>query len=248
MGVVKLPWVPEHVFTKLAFNYCDHFGDKKILVRFCKVCREEEERKEKYKRAGKDPYDLRNVFADIRRDMEKTVIMLHKKAKEWGVNLNTLDDDGDEEIEPQDFPIYRLVEKYGFLVGENINKIYPVWERHKVKLLKEALEVLGHSRSYVLAKIYRAIFSKQEEDNDEMLREIPDSKTSAFFAYLGIKRNYLIAIKLSQVFEDLTLKEKFLKFADISLELCEQIRREFFPNDALEYKEWGCSDESYCPS
>lgn len=44
------------------------------------------------------------------------------------------------------------------------------------------------------------------------------------------------------------LKEKFLKFADISLELCEQIRREFFPDDILEYKEWGCSDESYHPS
>lgn len=244
MGVVKLPWVPEHVFTKLTFNYCDHFGDKKILVRLCKVCREEEERKEKYRRAGKDPYDPRNVFADMRRDMTKTVGMLHKKVKELGINLEILKDNAEEEIEPRDFSIYRLVEKYGFLVDENINKIYPVWERHKVKLLKETLEVLGHSRSYILAKIYRAIFSKQEEDNDEMLREIPDSKTSAFFAYLAIKRNYLIAIKLSQVFEDLMLKEKFLKFADISLELCEQIRREFFPNDALEYEEWGYSDES----
>lgn len=65
MGVVKLPWVDQDWFARASFNYCDHFGNKEILAKMCFVCREELERKKRYKAMGLDPYDMRNIFREI---------------------------------------------------------------------------------------------------------------------------------------------------------------------------------------
>ena len=80
MGVIKPPWVSKKWFNKTPFNYCDHFGDEEKLTTVCKICKEEIERLEKYKKEGRDPYDLENVLEDVGKDLALVMAMLSKKA------------------------------------------------------------------------------------------------------------------------------------------------------------------------
>ena len=65
MGVIKPPWISQEWFRKCPFNYCDHFGDKKLLATVCKICKEDIERVEKYKKEGRDPFDIKNALDDV---------------------------------------------------------------------------------------------------------------------------------------------------------------------------------------
>lgn len=60
MGVIRPPWVSKKWFDMTPFNYCDHSGDKDKLAAVCKICREEIERIERYRKKDKDPYDMKN--------------------------------------------------------------------------------------------------------------------------------------------------------------------------------------------
>lgn len=62
MGVVKPPWVSKDWFAQCPFNYCDHFGEKEILATVCKICKDELNRLKLYKKAGKDPYDIKTFL------------------------------------------------------------------------------------------------------------------------------------------------------------------------------------------
>lgn len=218
MGVVKLPWVDQDWFIRTPFNYCDHFGDKKILAKMCLVCHEEVERRKRYKELGLDPYDLKTVFREVAESLIETSTKLRKKAEELGDTCPPI----------ESFPIFRIVVEYGNEIGKLILQLQPEVETEKNKKLVTIIEVLAHSRFYVGAKIGRAIDSRWEEQKDPQLPD--DSKTSAFFAYLAIKRNCLVLKSLGIN----------IQLLEISHELCQLIRKEFFPNEKVEYKEWGC--------
>ena len=108
-----------------------------------------------------------------------------------------------------------------------------------LKLLGVAIDVFAHSRYYIIAKTVRALHSRFEEEKDPE-DDLYDSKTSALFAYMAIERNSRAALALANHKPLKAQKKKMLEFAKRSLEVCEILQKEFFPNDKLVYEEFGC--------
>ena len=240
MGVIRPPWVSKEWFSQCPFNYCDHFGDKKLLATVCKVCKEELERLKEYKRKGKDPYDMKNVLDDVGKDLAKALAMVTKKAQEMGIDLDNLPD----EPEPpphESYPIFNVIIKYGEKIEKVIKELEVVPIDIDKELIIKAVDVLFHSRYYIIAKIGRALSSRWEKLRDP-LDDIDDSKTSALFAYTAIERNSKALLALSRHKPLKYLKARLLKSARLSLDMAQTIREEFFPEDKLKYEEFGYYD------
>lgn len=245
MGVIRPPWIDKKWFTSCPFNYCDHFGDKNKLAKICRICRDEIDRIEEYRKKGEDPYDWNNVFKDVFEDLAITMQMISKQAAEMGIDLNNIDESEDyPEVDRKNNLTYKIVTHYGDEVS-NILKILEIVPSDVDKtLIFKAADVLAHSRSYVGAKIYRALSSKLREDR-EPFDDLFDSKTSAFFAYIAVERNSRALLALSKHKPLREYKRKFLSLAKLSLEICDIIKTEFFPKDKLIYQEYGCDDYNF---
>ncbi|MBI2420932.1 MAG: hypothetical protein HYV38_02505 [Candidatus Levybacteria bacterium] len=241
MGVIKPPWVSEKWFNRTPFNYCDHFGDKERLATKCRICKDEIDRLERYKKEGKDPYDMKNVFEDLGKDLALAMAMVTKKAKEMGIDLDNLPDEEDEAPPHESYPIFNTVGKYGNKIegASKELKIIPI--DTDTKLVLKAVDAFSHSRHYVVAKIGRVLSSRWEEAKDPD-DDLDDSKTSAFLAYIAIDRNSRAFLALAEHKPLNSMKVKHLKLAKLSLELCELIKEEFFPDERLEYEEFGYND------
>lgn len=238
MGVVRPPWISKRWFAQCPFNYCDHFGDKLKLAKICKICKDELVRLEHYKRAKQDPYDMKNVMKDVADDLAYTMVLVHKQAKRWGIDLDNLEDVKIEEPPPETYPIYNTIVKYGKKIEKFLKDFWEVPVETDLELIKTAVDVFGHSRYYIIAKTVRALSSRLEEEKDPE-DDLEDSKTSAFLAYLAVERNSRAFLALTE-HKPLSLqKRKFLNLAKISLVICELIRKEFFPNEKLDYEEFG---------
>lgn len=241
MGVIRPPWISKEWFSKCPFNYCDHFGDKQLLATICKICKDDLKRDEFYKKSGKDPYDWKNVFEDLADSLAQVHKMIEKDAKRLGIDLNNLPDEEDEAPPHESYPIFNLVGKYGDQVERIINGFKEVPTDTDIQLTMKAVDALSHSRHYILAKVGRALSSRWEEQKDPS-DDLDDSKTSAFLAYIAIERNSRALITLSRHKSLRLSKEKFLRFAKVSLGMCEMIREEFFPQERLTYEDFGCEE------
>ena len=241
MGVIKPPWVLEKWFNQTPFNYCDHFGDKEVLASICKICREENERLEKYKKEGKDPYDMKNVFEDVGKDLTLAMAMITKKAKEMGIDLDNIPDEVDDEPPHGSYPVFNTIGKYGDKIEKEIKELEIIPVEADMQLVMKAVDAFSHSRHYIIAKIARALSSRWEEAKDPD-DDLDDSKTSAFLAYVAIERNSRAFLALSRHKPLKDMRVKHLRHAKLSLNLCELIKEEFFPNEKLEYEEYGYHD------
>lgn len=246
MGVIRPPWVSKKWFAQCPFNYCDHFGNIEMLVTVCKICKSELLRKKQYEKAGQDPYDIKNVMKDVGDDLAHTIMMVSKKAEEMGIDLNNLEDI--EEPPPHEaYSIYKVIVKYGKTIEKFLKDFKEVPIGTDLELIKRTIDVLGHSRYYIIAKTVRALSSRFEEEKDSE-DDLEDSKTSALFAYVAIERNSRAFLALAE-HEPLGLqKRKFINLAKTSLDVCELIRKEFFPNEKLAYEEFGCDYFKEIPS
>lgn len=240
MGVIRPPWISKEWFSQCPFNYCDHFGEKKLLATVCKICKDEIKRLKLYKKAGKDPYDMKNVLSDIGKDLAKTLAMVTKKAQEMGIDLDNLPDEP-ESPPHESYPIFNTVKKYGDKIEKTIKQLEVMPIDTDKEIVLKAVDAFSHSRHYIVAKIGRALFSKWEEAKDPQ-DDLDDSKTSAFLAYIAIDRNSKAFLSLAQQKPLMSMRIKYLKLAELSLSLCELIREEFFPDDKLEYEEFGYYD------
>lgn len=241
MGVIRPPWVTKTWFSQCPFNYCDHFGDKYVLATMCKICKDEIIREKLYKKAGKDPNDMKEVFKDIGNSLAHALYLLHKEAERLGIDLNNLED-VEEAPEPDNYPLFQAVTSYGKAVGNFIHKLSktPVFT-NDIPLIEKALEVLSHSRFYIVAKTHRAYSSKWEEAKDPE-NDLDDSKSSAFLAYIAIVRNeHTIRKLLNEGVIHYSLTRLAVQIRRASEEIAEYIREEFFPKDKLDYKEFGCN-------
>jgi len=239
MGMIRPPWISKDWFSQCPFNYCDHFGDKKVLAKVSKICKEEAGRIEKYRKLGKDPYVWENIFKDVAENFARTMVMLRRDAKRLGIDLDNIPDRDEEELVHEDFPIYRVVYGYGEMVQQLINKLFPLSDKYRLEQLSKTVDVMSHSRLYVVVKTARALNGKYLREDNEISRELADSKTSAFFAYIAIQRNIKSTLALSHQVKNYFQKEKFLEFSLLSQEVAEQLRQEFFPDDNLIYREIG---------
>lgn len=241
MGVIKPPWVSKKWLNQTPFNYCDHFGDKDMLASKCKICKEEIDRIERYKKEGKDPYDMKNVFEDIGKDLALSLAMVAKKAKEMGIDLDSLPDEENDEPSHESYPIFNTVRKYGSKIENTIKELEIIPVDTDIQMVMKTADAFSHSRHYIIAKIGRALSSRWEEARDPD-DDLDDSKTSAFLAYIAIERNSKAFLALAQHKPLKSMKIKHLKLAKLSLNLCEFIKEEFFPNEKLEYEEFGYYD------
>lgn len=244
MGIIKPPWITEEWFQRCPFNYCDHFGDKKELALMCVICKDEIKSLEEYKKRGEDPYDMKNVFRDLEHYLTVTMEMVKRGVERLGIDLDNIpDEDFQESPNPNRYKIYRLVKMYGDEIGRIIKNLEFVPEETNTNLVIKAFDALSHSRSFVVAKIARALSSRWEEKRDKF-DNAQDSKTSAFMSYVAIERNSKAFIALA-AHKPLNLsKRKYLKMAKLSIDLMDLIKENFFPEFApLVYEEFGC--ESY---
>ena|SRR3990167_4363032 len=241
MGVIKPPWVSQKWFRQCPFNYCDHFGNKQRLAEVCRICQDELEYHARCVREGKDPYDMKNVFKEIGDNFAKIMAMIQEEAERMGIDLNNLDDDYEEPPPSKIYPVYRLIAKYGYQVGSIIKNLSEIPIDADVELVSKAIDVFSHSRHYVIAKISRALSSRWTEEKDTE-DDTEDSKTSALFAYMAIERNSRAALALAKHKALKDLKQKHLKFAKLSIELAQIVKREFFPKYKLNFREFGAED------
>lgn len=244
MGVVRPPWISKEWFNKCPFNYCDHFGDRSITSKICKICAESERREAIYLRMGQDPYDLKNVFKDMAEDLANVMVMFRRDCERFGIDMDNLPDTKDDDFDPHGDPLLRLTQVYGDQVRKILQKLFRFNEKHPTKIISMITDVLAHSQVYVQAKTYRALCSRNDEERsgNTWELELADSKTSAFLAYLAVRRNSQALVALSRLTDKINEKERFLEFAQAGLELCEMIRQEFFPKDELTYQEIGCEE------
>lgn len=242
MGIIRPPWISKEWFAKCPFNYCDHFGNKKLLAKVCKICRDDIKRNDKYKKEGKDPYDMSLVLKDVRKQMIKTKKLLIKDAIRLGIDLDNIPDDHEESPPVETYPLYNLVRKYGDQVEKVIADLSQVPIDADTTLIEKFIDILAHSQHYVGAKVARAYSSRWEEEKDPIRDELMDSKTSAFFAYIAVERNSRALLGISRHKPLRDLREKNFKFAKVSLEIADMIRSEFFPDESLIYEEFGSED------
>lgn len=240
MGVIRPPWITEEWFAKCPFNYCDHFGDKEVLIEFCKICREEF----KFKLSNKEFKDYVYPVKYVSHEKEENVFEKKELSEKRVEKLNSeLTDWYDEyEFRPSKevLLLFNLAKTYGDYVEKTINNLFILPSDSDKILIEKSLDVLLHSKSYIYVKIRRAMSSRQREKENSILYELADSKTSALFAYMAVKRNSQALLALSRHKPLRYLKEKHLKFSALSINLAEMIQKEFFPDEELNHEEVGC--------
>lgn len=219
-----------------------------MLQKICRVCNDEVKRLARYKKLGLDPYDIGSVIKEITESFVKMNKSLEKETKKRGIDLSNLPEVVDDDPEPDTYPMFRVVEKYGNHIAKIVLILAKVAEKHpKVMFLKMAVDVLAHSRGYIISKTGRALSSRREEMMDKNLQTNSDAKISTFFAYVAIKRNTLALVAFSYFLKtmgisDLEFRQDILKEADISYDVSELLRQEFFPKEQLTYNEIGCEE------
>lgn len=218
-------------------------GKKENLATICKICEEEINKIERYRKEGKDPYTWENVFKDVASDLVESMRLIYEGARKWGIDLDSLPDEKEPEPPRSDtYPIYRLITKYSDRVREITKELEVVPMETDMNLLEKAVDILAHSEHYIIAKIGRALNSRWRWRNDPIMDDVHDDKTSAFLAFVAIERNSRALLALSKHKPLSHLRTKCLKLAKLSLKLCEVTKEEFFPKDKLNYEEFGAEE------
>lgn len=233
MGVVRPPWITVEWFVKCPFNYCDHFGDQTVLARVCRFCLEDLVRDKHPAVHQLDPFEIKFIVVDIPRNVSEILTQIDDLAKKFGLKLEEKTINSFE-AEFGKFTVYKIAIEYGNVVEEIMHLIKGFSE--KPQLVSKVVDTLSHSRYYVQVKVNRALFSKNEEQNDPE-DDLFDSKTSALFAYLAAMRNSQMILRLVEEIKISTLtKKELLEFVSLSIKVAEIIRIQFFPLE-LTYEE-----------
>jgi len=225
MGLLKAKWVSDRWWSQTPFNYCDHFGDKVELAKFCIICRKELNKNSRIF----DHYEIEKIPTEtwVKLNPEIEISLEVKCVEKYGNIKN-----------PSKIPLCNIVNHYGAYVGEIVKNLLSVPKEADIKLIEKSLDCLGHSQHYAPVKIMRAYdssLSREEMEGDS------DSKNSALFAYVAINRNSRALLALSQHKPLAAKRDYFLKMAATSIEICDLIQNEFFPGDELDYEEFGCN-------
>lgn len=240
MGVIRPPWISKEWFSQCPYNYCDHFGNKEELAKLCKICRTEIDREVLYRKQGKDPHELQYVFKDMAKDLASVMVSVKKTAEEMGIDINHLPE-LEEGPHPDTYALYKLVQRYGTRIEKACQELEIIPVGTDEVIVSKAIDAFAHSRYFVISKISRAFNSKWEEKHDPD-DDLQDSKTAAFYAYVAVERNSRAFLTLARHKPLIEMKKKHLQLAKYSLAVSLMIRETFFPDDELEYIEFGYDD------
>lgn len=188
-GAVRPPWVDKEMFYRMPFNFCDHWCERCKLISICRVYKDIEKRRKKFKKRDKDPNSMEGALEIIGESFKETKTLLEKSAKKWGIDLNSLKEDesitDDLELELKEFPLYRLAYQYSGKLKNLLEELSFIAPEVNTNSFADALEVINYYHLMLPAKIYRACISKKEEDEDKDDTNM-DSKTSGFIAVRGL--------------------------------------------------------------
>ena len=237
MGLIKPPWISEKWFKQTPFNYCDHFGDKAALAQVCKICLDEIEWQEQCLNEGKDPYDMKVVFKKVIETFATVHAMLQKDLERMGIDVENIPD-SPESPAPETHRIYNVVASYGNQIEKAIQNLQHIPLEADEKLVETALSALAHSRHYAQVKIARAVDSRIEDRGDPE-DELHDAKTSALFAFIAVERNSRALLALAGHKPLRELRKNHLRLAKQSIIVSQLIQEEFFPDQELEFEEYG---------
>lgn len=99
-------------FKPPPFNYCDYRCDRCDEREKCRVFKDDQERLLDHYRKGEDPYDPEIFMNDLKEIFSRTEKMIKKAAQEHGINLEEIGEEEVQEVEPEEYVIYRLAYKY----------------------------------------------------------------------------------------------------------------------------------------
>ena len=184
-------------FISGIYNYCDRWCERCPQTSRCLNFSISEE-----EFSDPEARDIRNdaFWKKLSGVLGETLELLSESAKEWGVELETLDSKDDvERMTAKDAAVenhllFRAAKKYSLWVGD--------WFKERETLLfemaaaaregislEEAIEVIRWYQYFICAKVMRAIRGKSEEE-EEGCDEFPsDADGSAKIALIAIDRS-----------------------------------------------------------
>ncbi len=187
----------EKRFIPGIYNYCDRWCERCPLTSRClnfSISQEDS--------SDPEAQDIRNkaFWNKLSETFAETLELLKESAKEWGVDLETLDSTEDiENIKAKDVAaknhlLFRAAKRYIEIVEDWFKERETLFfetaaaARDAVNL-EEAFEVIRWYQYFISAKIFRALRGKVEDDeegDDEFPR---DSDGSAKIALIAIDRS-----------------------------------------------------------
>ncbi|UCG31103.1 MAG: hypothetical protein JSV53_04295 [candidate division WOR-3 bacterium] len=99
-------------FKPPPFNYCDYRCDRCDEKENCRVFRDDQERLLDHYRKGEDPYDPEIFMNDLKQIFSRTEKMIKKAAQEYGISLDSAENEEMPEVDPKEYVVYRLAYKY----------------------------------------------------------------------------------------------------------------------------------------
>lgn len=167
------------MFYRMPFNFCDRWCERCELGAICKVRQKELLRKEKYLKAGEDPYLWKAVFGDIYESFAEVGKMLAKDLKRLGITQEEIDKQPlRKEPNPTRFKTYQIAHKLSIRIRKYLEDISWLIEEKDDQVIDSA-EILLYYNNFIVAKIFRAILSREEE-KDMPGDTTMDAKNSAF--------------------------------------------------------------------
>ncbi len=237
-GAIRPPWIDKNTFLKTPFNFCDRWCERCQFTAFCRVFKEEKERKEKLIKEGKDPYDPKHVFEAVAQNLAKTMELVKKQAQELGIDWEEELSKEELEKERKQFEnkeravkktlLYRITKRFAANLQKLAMELEIIEASQEEELFFEEKEVLYYYHTLLPAKIHRALLSKKEEEEEEE-EDIGflDSQISAFITINSLLEVSEALLSLVHRKELKFIKPKLLRLNKISLQLLETIQQEF---------------------
>ncbi|MDP3954762.1 MAG: hypothetical protein Q8Q15_00165 [bacterium] len=156
------------------------------MTEICRVFKDQQKSRKRFLKQGRDPDSLESVFECVEENFAKTRKLLERGVKKWGIDLSSLESSDElSPPEPEEFPLYRLVCQYSQQMEDLIKDLGFIPPGTNTEILLENIEIIDYYHALFPAKIYRACFSRWEEQRDPE-DTVQDSKTSAFIAINGL--------------------------------------------------------------
>ncbi|MCX5750332.1 MAG: hypothetical protein NT099_01470 [Candidatus Saganbacteria bacterium] len=200
-------------FIPRIYSYCDRWCERCSQTEKCSVYADGQKKTEEHRQKGEDPDNWEIVVQDMQEDIKKTMCLLHKAAKEEGMDLNDLSADAEDIPDPRNHPLCQKAGGYMSLVHNFLkqvrrkfdekreailekSKVLLSYEEDEVKVLEDMVfhyETLSWYHTLIPTKVYRALSSKMEgeqESDPELVRiSFDDANGSAKVVYSGLLRS-----------------------------------------------------------
>jgi len=187
----------EKRFIPGIYNYCDRWCERCPLTSRCLNFSISEE-----EFADPEAQDIKNkaFWNKLSETFAETLELLKESAKEWGIDLETLDSTEDTETfkakdkAAESHLLSRAAKRYIGIVDDWVKERETVFfetaaaAREGVNL-DEAFEVIRWYQYFICAKVMRAVRGKVEDDDEEHDEFPRDSDGSAKIALIAIDRS-----------------------------------------------------------